>query len=140
METQLLRDQQIFPSKEVLENELGRSYLAFEELTKRLSDVKYGLTIEWRFYKDGKAWLCKVCHKKKTIFWLSVWDKYFKTTFYFTEKSGKGINELNIEEELKERFSRSKAIGRLIPLTININEKEQVKDVIKLVDYKKSLK
>ncbi|KPJ96417.1 MAG: hypothetical protein AMJ53_00770 [Gammaproteobacteria bacterium SG8_11] len=140
METQLLRDQQIFPSKEVLENELGRSYLAFEELTKRLSDVKYGLTIEWRFYKDGKAWLCKVCHKKKTIFWLSVWDKYFKTTFYFTEKSGKGINELNIEEELKESFSRSKAIGRLIPLTININEKEQVKDVIKLVDYKKSLK
>ena len=140
METQLLRDQQIFPSKEVLENELGRSYLAFEELTKRLTDAKYGLTIEWRYYKDGKAWLCKVCFKKKTIFWLSVWDKYFKTTFYFTEKSGMGIKELNIEEELKESFNRSKAIGRLIPLTISINEKEQVKDVLILVEYKKSLK
>lgn len=140
METQLLRDQQIFPTKEVLKNELGSSYLAFEALTKKLIDANYGLTIQWRYYKDGKAWLCKVCHKKKTIFWLSVWDQYFKTTFYFTEKNGMGISELNIKEELKEIFHRSKPIGRLIPLTININNKGQIKDILPLVEYKKSLK
>ena len=140
METHLLRDQQIFPTKEVLENELGDSFLAFEELTKILTDVKYGLTIEWRYYKDGKAWLCKVCHKKNTIFWLSVWDKYFKTTFYFTEKYRTGIAELNIDEGLKESFSRSKPIGKLIPHTLSINEKEQINDLLKIVEYKKSLK
>jgi len=140
METQLLRDQHIFPTKEVLKNELGNSYSAFEELTEIITDPGYGLVIEWRYYNDGKAWLCKVTYKKKTIFWLSVWDKYFKTTFYFTEKNSTGIAELKIEKKIKESFSRSKHIGKLTPLTISINKKEEINDVLKIVEYKKNLK
>ena len=140
METHVLRDQQIYPSKEVIENALGDSYLAFKALTEELSDGRQELTMEWRYYKDGHAWLCKVCHKKKTIFWLSVWDKYFKTTFYFTEKTAPGISELNIKEEVKEILSRSKPTGKLIPLTISIKEKEQMADLLKIVEYKMSLK
>jgi hypothetical protein len=139
MEIQLLKDQNIFPAKEVLESALGNSYSAFEELTQLITDAKYGLAIEWRYYKDGKAWLCKVCYKKKTILWLSVWNKYFKTTFYFTEKNCTGIAELSIEEKLKESFRQSKSIGKLIPLTISIKKKDQINDVLKIVEYKKQI-
>ncbi|PKP08994.1 MAG: hypothetical protein CVU09_13085 [Bacteroidetes bacterium HGW-Bacteroidetes-4] len=38
--------------------------------------------VQWRYYNDGKAWLCKVSYKKKTVFWLSVWEAYFKVAFY----------------------------------------------------------
>lgn len=140
MDTQLLREQNIFPTKEVLETALKGSFSAFEELIEIITDTKYGLIAEWNYYKDGKAWLCKVCYKKKTIFWLSVWDKFFKTGFYFTDKNRMGITDLDIEKDLKENFNRSKPIGKLIPLVININRKEQIKDVIKIIDYKKSLK
>jgi hypothetical protein len=140
METKLLRDQQVFPTREVLENALGKSYPAFDGLTEILTGDPYGLTTEWRYYNDGKAWLNKVCHKKKTIFWLSVWDQYFKTTFYFSEKTGEGISELHIEEALKASFHRSRPIGKLIPLTVTIREKEQIEDVIKIAAYKKGLK
>ena len=140
METILLRDQQIFPTEEVLESALGDSYSAYEDLIKTITDTRYGLVPQWNYYKDGKAWLCKVSHKKKTIFWLSVWDKFFKTTFYFTEKTGTGVATLDIEERIKESFSSSKSIGRLIPLTLHITGKEQVKDVLKIVEYKKNLK
>ena len=140
METYLLREQQIFPTDEVLKNVLGKSYIVFEELIEIITDAKYGLVPQWNYYKDGKAWLCKVCYKKKTIFWLSVWDKLFKTTFYFTEKNCSGIADLNIEENLKESFRSSKSFGKFHPLTINLKRKEQLKDVLKVIEYKKSLK
>jgi hypothetical protein len=140
METPLLKEQEIYPSDDVLENVLGTSYSAYKELTSKIKDTEYALEPEWRYYKDGKAWLCKVCNKKKTIFWLSVWNKHFKVAFYFTEKTKTGISELKIEEPIKERFNNSKPIGKLIPLVISIYEKGQIQDVLKVAGYKKNLK
>ncbi len=140
MESYLLRDQQVFPTREVLEKILAESYPVYEEMMGIITDAKYGLVPEWNFYKDGKAWLCKVCNKKKTIFWLSVWDKFFKTTFYFSEKYFQGVSELDIDNNLKESFNRNKSFGKFHPLTIDFNKKEQIKDLLKIIEYKKSLK
>lgn len=140
METQLLRDQEIFPSEAVLKQTLGSSYSAFEGLMKAVSDTGYGIVPQWNYYKDGRAWLCKACYKKKTVFWLSVWDKFFKTSFFFTEKNCRGIGDLDIDNGLKENFNCSKPVGKLIPFVISINSEEQLMDVLKIIDYKKSLK
>ena len=140
METLLLRDPQISPEKEVLEKALGEGFMVFDELVKKITGEPFGLETDWNYYKDGKAWLCKVRYKKKTIFWLSVWDNFFKTTFYFTEKTGAGIANLEIDEELKESFKNSRNIGRLIPLTISMKSMEQIGDLIKILQYKKSIK
>ena len=140
MESLLLRDQNIPPENKVLVNALGQSFKVFEELMGIITDDKYGLDPQWNFYKDGKAWFCKVCFKKKTIFWLSVWENFFKTAFYFTEKTGSGIKELDIDDSIKKNFAGMKHIGKLIPLVINMERKEQIKDVIRIIEYKKSLK
>jgi hypothetical protein len=136
METQLLRDPLIYPEKEVLMAVLGNSYAVFDELTVILSSEKYRFDFQWNYYKDGKAWLCKVCYKKKTVFWLSVWDNFFKTSFFFTEKNVVGILALEIEEQIKEAFSNGKHIGKLIPLTLNVERKEQIKDILTVIGYK----
>lgn len=136
METQLLRDPEIYPEKEVLMEVLGNSYATFYELIKSLTSEKYRFDFQWNYYKDGKAWLCKVCYKKKTVFWLSVWDKFFKTSFFFTEKNVAAILALEIDEQIKENFSNGKHIGKLIPLIVNVVRKEQVKDVLTITDYK----
>ena len=140
METRLLGDKEVFPSKEVLEKALGKSYLAFNELIETISNEKYAIVYEWRYYKDGKSWLCKVSNKKKTVCWISVWNKFFKVGFYFTEKTRLGINELSIDNKIKEDFNQSKNIGKLIPLVINVSRKEQINDVLKIIEYKKKLK
>jgi hypothetical protein len=140
METRLLREKEVYPNNEVLEKALGESFLAFNELMETISNEKYALVPDWRYYKDGKSWLCKVSNKKKTVCWISVWNKFFKAGFYFTEKTRLGINELNIENKIKEEFSQSKNIGKLIPLVINVFRKEQIDDVLKIIEYKKKLK
>ena len=136
----ILNDPTVYPSVEVLSAVLGGSYSAYGELSLKVSEPPFGLTLEWRFYKDGNAWLCKVCHGKKTIFWLSVWDGFFKTTFYFTEKTGRGIEGLEISEEVKKSFSGSKPAGQLFPLTISHRDHLYIPDVLVIADYKMHLK
>jgi hypothetical protein len=139
MEKPLLNDQHILPTEEVLEKALERSYPVYDELIKITAGTTYGLMADWNYYKDGKAWLCKVCYRKKTVFWLSVWDKYFKIAFYFTEKNKSGIDDLDIDIKIKDEFRQRKPIGKLIPLVINIHKKEQLMDLLKIIDFKKSL-
>jgi hypothetical protein len=140
MEIQLLRDQQVPPSKEALKDALGKSYSAYEELNNIITTPNFALEMQWNYYKDGKAWLSKVCYKKKTIFWMSVWDNFFKTGFYFTEKNCSGLMELDIDEKIISDFKSRKPIGKLLPLAISVKSKEQIKDVIKIIEYKKKLK
>lgn len=140
MEKQLLNDQQIFPTEELIEKVLHQSYPAFVELMKSITSVDFGLNADWNYYKDGKSWLCKLSYKKKTIFWLSVWDRYFKVGFYFTEKNSLGIAELEIDQKIKTDFSSSKHIGKLIPLEVNVSNINQINDILRIVEYKKGLK
>lgn len=135
----LLRDPGILPSAEVLEKNLGKDiFVVFEELMMEIS--KKELSADWRYYRDGKSWLCKVINKKKTVFWLSIWDGFFKTSFFFTAKNCLAVGDLDIDNRIKEEFAQTKAIGKLLPLILDIRKKEQLSDLLKIIEYKKSLK
>ena len=140
METIALKEATVSPSSKVLQTVLGRAYTAYEELIDTITSKNYGLTVEWRYYNDGKAWHCKVQYKKKTVFWLSACDQYFRTAFYFTEKTSAGIFDLDIDPGIKKEFRNAETTGKLIPLVIRVSQKKQLRDILKLVEYKKGLK
>jgi hypothetical protein len=140
MEVQLLREQEIYPSEEVLQSVLGKVYDVWTELEKQVTQGEFSLTLDWNYYRDGKSWLCKVCHKKRTIFWLSVWEGFFQTGFFFLERHLEGIAALDISEQIKEDFCQKKPIGKLLPMAIKINKQEQLADMLKVAKFKKELK
>ena len=140
METILLKDRQVFPDDNILRNTLGDSFPAYEEMMKTITGQEYGLIPQWNYYNDGKAWLCKAVFKKKTVFWLSVWDRYFKTAFYFTTRNCSGIEELDIDPDIKQTFKAAKPTGKLIPLVLKMGSNKHLPDLIKIIEYKKSLK
>lgn len=138
MQEQLLRDPTVFPADTEIQIALGKQHKVYERFMIEIAEPHFGLKHEWRYYNDGKAWLCKVTHKKKTILWLSVWRSYFKTGFYFTEKNGAGIYRLPIDDAIKKEFGEVKPIGKLKPLIINISRTEQLQDLLSLIRYKMS--
>ena len=140
MENRLLRDKDVYPSPEVLQNALGKRCVILKELLDTITGEEYGLTFEWRYYNDGKSWLGKAVYKKKTVFWLSVWSGYFQTNFYFTEKTRGGVMDLNIDDDIKAAFAKTEATGKLVPLSLKIDKKRQLKDMLEIVKYKKTLK
>ena len=138
METLALRDGDILPTQEVLEAVLGSSYPAFEELNALLISME--IRPEWNYYRDGKAWLCKMMFKKKNLGWIGVFDGYFKVSFYFTEKHLNAIVDSDISDIIKEDFYNAKPTGRLLPMTVAVTDKEKLKEVLPVLLFKKNLK
>ena len=134
-EKPLLNEPEIFPTNEILKETLKKSYTVFEELSAILTEQ--GLTFNWKYYNDSKAWLCKVSFKKKTVFWLSAWNGFFKTSFFFLERHLEGIAALQMNEN---NFTIEKEWGKMIPLLFDISKSEQLADLLRVVEFKKKAK
>jgi len=136
MNKPLLNDKSEYPDDEVLLRELDKSKSIWDEFVNQISTSFAPMSLEWNFYNDGKAWLCKLVYKKKTVCWISVWQGFFKMTFYFTGKNNKDINGLNINLNLKKSYRSNKSFGKLKPLTIDVKAKKALSNVFELVQYK----
>jgi hypothetical protein len=78
-----------------------------------------------------------VSYRKKTVFWLSIWDGYFKANFFFLDRHLDGIAALKIDEK---SFSIEKEWAQMIPLIFKIDDKRQFVDLQKIIKYKKIAK
>jgi hypothetical protein len=95
---------------------------------------------EWRYYNDGKSWLCKVTKKKKTVCWVGVFDKHFKTTFYFTDKAADLITASTLSEKYKDQFKDGKYYGKIKGISIEIKNPSDLEDTKILIGIKEQLK
>lgn len=139
MITQLLREESVQPTSLIIAQALGEANETYRFFAQKIREKPFDFNEEWRYYNDGKAWLCKITFKNKTVLWLSVWDGFFKTSFFFTDKHREDIEKLDIDEKIKLNFRNAKNIGRLLPLVIDVNSMSQVDDVLKIAAYKKSI-
>ena len=135
---QLFRDPNVPPSTEALSAALGDSFFVWCLFSDTLPE--YTISVEWRYYNDGKAWFAKGVSGKKTVFWGSIWEGFFKTALYFTEKTRAGIQALDISEDIKRTTESEPPRGKIIPLVIDVKSEDQLKDVFTLVDYKRRIK
>jgi hypothetical protein len=138
MENRLLKDPIEKTDKKILEMVLGKKYKLFTEFVDKINELN--LILEWNYYKDEKAWLCKILNKKKNIAWLSVWDTGFKLTYYFYENTIEGIYKLEIDNEIKDNEKNMKPIGKFHPVIILVKSKKIINNVIILLEYKMSMK
>ena len=146
---QLLRDPEVSPTGEVLASALGDSYAAYEEFIDTLG--RFDVEAEWRYYSDGKAWLAKGMHrwktsrgtdKEKTVFWLSVWDGFFKLSFFIGEKFWADAQNLPLSEAAKQVVASGKKIGKLkfYAVIFDIRSDGLLNDLSKLIEFQKSIK
>lgn len=129
-----LKDGEVYPDEAVLKTVLGGSYGAYRALLE-LYD-KNGMSHEWRYYLDGKAWLCKVQKKKRTIVWMSAWKGYMQATIYFPEKYIEELYTLDIGEETKERLRKTNNVGKSKPCIFEIRNDEALADFNTIMQFK----
>lgn len=129
-----LRDETVYPDERILKSILGKSYNAYCHLLKLFNNNQ--LKHEWRYYRDGKAWLCKVQSQKRTIVWMSAWKGYMQAIIYVPDKLIEGVYALNICEQTKERIHGTKNIGKSKPCIFQIRNLGVLKDFGKIMTYK----
>lgn len=129
-----LNDPSVYPDEEVLKAVLGRAYQSFKKLIELFDSNE--MTHEWRYYNDGKAWLCKVQKKKRTIVWMSAWKGFMKATMYMPLRYIEEIYNLDIAEEVIEKIKETKNIGKSKPCTFEIRTQKVIKDFDKIMQFK----
>lgn len=135
---QLLRNPEQEPDESLFKSILETETFELLEMISQQFSIA-NIDFEWRYYNDGKAWLGKATFKKKTLVWISVWDKFVKASFYFTEKTRPAVLALDIDQEIKNSFTAQGPVGKLIPLIVDIKNKEILQHFITLLNHKKNL-
>ncbi len=136
-EKPILNDPDVFPSGGVLQDVLGEAKPTYDALMESITGYHPDVTIDWKFYNDGKSWLCKISHKKKTVCWLSVWEGMFKVTFYFNPKTAPGVEQLDIPETVKRRLMDLDTSRKFLPLTFEIRTLSDIEWIDPVFRYKK---
>jgi len=129
-----LTDEKIFPDDTVLEKVLGPSFTAYKSLLYLFEQSN--LHHEWRYYKDGKAWLCKVQKKTKTLVWMSAWKGYMKATIYIPEKKVGSLLDLPLSTETKDSIRTAKNVGKSKPCMFEVRDETVFKDLEAVMKYK----
>jgi len=140
MNKPLLNDPEIFPDDIVLASVLGNSFTFYKQMMDNIAKKQYAFNTEWRYYNDGKSWLCKITLGKKTIIWLSVCEGFFRCSIYFHEKYNAEVEALPISKELIENFREGKSYGKLKALSIDIMSADDLNNILSAALLKKKLK
>jgi len=143
-----LRDPEITPTSEVLEQTLGGSYSAYEVF----QDALPGLEIEqeWQWYTPHKAWFAKGQHfwttprgtrKEKNLYWLHVYEGYFSVAVWFKEKNRAEVLMADVSEKTKQLIRDAETMGKMptSPVVFDITTVEPLADIYTLLDCKKRL-
>lgn len=146
-EVQLLRNPDIQPDGEAIAGALGAANSAYTEFIDELKDRD--IHAEWRYYNDSKAWLAKAVYsrttqrgakKETTIFWLSIWDGFFRVSVFVPEKYRKDAHSLAVSEKTRKMIETSAQIGKLnfFPLVFDVGSNEMFGDIFALAEFKKA--
>ena len=147
---QLLRNPDIQPTSDIIAEALQDANDSYIKFLNELANQD--IDLEWRYYTDGKAWLGKGLYKwlgvrggqkVTTVFWLSIWEAFFKITIYIPEKARDDLFSLPLNNTVKQMINDSKQMGnrlKFFPLVFELNSNESFEEIHILFDFKKSLK
>lgn len=129
-----LKDPEVFPDEAVLKDLFGRGYPAYLALLGLLE--KHGISAEWIYYRDVRAWLCKASRKKKTIIWMCACRGFIRATFYIPAAHIEGLYGLGVSDEAEARIRGTKDTGMSKGAIFELRSKAVLKDLEKVLLYK----
>jgi hypothetical protein len=136
----LLTDKLIYPTDDYIFSIIGDKKVLWQTIMDHMAVNYKDSSGGWNFYNDGKRWLFKMVHKKKTIFWAAVLTDAFRITFYFGDKAESVIDGSDLPQKIKDEFKTAKRYGSIRPVSSKILNKTDVENVLKLIAIKHKLK
>jgi len=143
-----LRDPEVMPTNEILEQTLGDSYAAYEILQDFLPNLE--IEQEWQWYTPHKAWFAKGQHfwttprgtrKEKNLYWLHVYEGCFSLAVWFKEKNRTEILHADVSKKTKQLIHDAETMGKVptFPVVFDVTTDEPLADIYELIECKKQL-
>ena len=143
-----LREHDVAPTREIIEQVLKSSYTAYEIFQDKLPELE--IEQNWQWYTPHKVWCAKGQYfwtssrgtkKEKNLYWLHVFEGYFSVAVWFKESNRVELLDTNVSEKTKQIIINAKAEMGLstFPVVLNVATTEMLADIYKLIECKKRL-
>jgi len=140
MDKPVLSNPDEYPDGQVLSEHLEEVKLTWDELMKHIATDHAAFEVNWRYYKDGHNWLCKITKKAKTICWISIWSGFFKTTFYFGDKAEQLIVNSDLDKAYVNQYLNGTRYGKIRAITVEVSSPVDLEPIGQLIAIKEKLK
>ena len=132
----IFKEKEITPTDMKVEESLNLNFLYLKIIRQFILDT-FGKTLEeWKFYGVKTGWLLKTFFKKRNLFFISIYDGYFKISFTLGEKVVNNILIADISQELKDELANSKKYAEGRVLTIKVNSSQHIEGIKKIIGFK----
>lgn len=143
-----LKERDVIPTREILEQVLDESYSAYETFQDALPDLE--IEQNWLWYTPHKVWFAKGQYfwttirgtrKEKVLYWLHVYKNYFNIVVWFKEKNRLEVLKSDVSEETKQMILDAKTEMGMptFPVVFKITSKDFLNDVYTLIECKKRI-
>jgi len=78
-----------------------------------------------------------------TVFWLSVWDGFFKVSVFVPEKSRADVSSLLLPDEVLRMIAEARQMGerlKFFPVVFDLRSDEIFEGLFELAEFKKRIK
>ena len=143
-----LKDRDVIPTREVLEQVLKDSYIAYESFQDTLIDLD--MEQDWMWYTPHKIWCAKGQYfwstprgtrKEKVLYWLNVSDGFFNVTVWFKEKNRSELLLADLSAKTKKIIHDTKSIMNesTFPVMCKVITIDDLIDIYTLIKSKKQM-
>jgi hypothetical protein len=136
MDISIFTNKQIIPNENNILESLGVTYELWKSIRGYVT-LKYPDAIEeWNYSGDKYGWSFRIKDKKRAIIYLLPRDNYFKVAFVFGQNATDIIMESTISVQIKKELAEAKKYAEGRGIRIEINNKNILNDINKLIDIK----
>lgn len=112
------------PTDVDIQSALACQASVYQQFMESLSH--FSISPQWNYYKDGKAWLCKLFYKKKNLGWMHIYPGELQVTVYFSSTYREAVASLHLPENIWQYFIAKMQTCKLIPLTIPLSDTQHI--------------
>jgi len=115
--------------KEILKDK----YLVLEAIRKFIHE-NIGETVEdWKYYGEKNGWVLKTYLKKRNLFFIGIYDDYFRIAFVFGDKTFKLIMESPVSIKTKKTLNEAKKYAEGRAIHFEVRDDQDLEDIETLI-------
>jgi len=124
------------PTEKRMVEVLGATYEYLEGLRNFLRK-EIGETVEeWKYYGVKNGWILKTFLKKRNMFFIGIYEGYFRITFVFGDRAVQSVMESEVTEDTKRSLQEARKYAEGRGISFEVGDDSHLSDIEHLIKIK----
>ena len=136
MDEKVFMEKDVIPDNAMVSEKLLSTYSQLEEIRHYLRDTLGDTREEWKYYGKKNGWTLKTFLKKRNLFFIGIYEGYFRIAFVYGEKAFQAIMESELSPALISELKGARKYAEGRGLYLKVEGPEYMEEIKKLIRFK----